>query len=96
MLTVQFTPKYITLRDGYRKQYCSSFYCIHYWYKGKRLTFGTEEMAQLVKYLCHKQEDLRLEPQHECKKLGKVAHTCGPCAGEAKAGDCWPPASLAE
>lgn len=53
-------------------------------------------MAQLVKCLWHKQEDLRLEPQHQCTKLGKVAHTCRPRAGEAKAENCRPLVSLAE
>lgn len=41
------------------------------------------ELAQLVKRLPCKHEDLHLDPQHPCKSR---AHVCNPNAGEGREG----------
>lgn len=43
-------------------------------------------MAQPVKCLLHKQEDLSPAAQHLHSKLGMATCACTPSAGEAKAG----------
>lgn len=46
--------------------------------------FGVRSLAQLLKSLAHKNEDLSLDLQHLQKRLGVMARLCNPSAGEAE------------
>lgn len=44
-------------------------------------------MAQPVKCLLQKHEDMNPDPQHLCKKAGTVAHDCTPSTGKVLRGE---------
>lgn len=65
--------------------YTSGTFHAVYGRRGKYL--GAGEMAQLSEGLLHKHEDLRLYPQHPCKKPGMAAHDCNPSAEQPRQAD---------
>lgn len=45
-----------------------------------------KDITLSVKYLPHQRENLSLEPQHPCEKLGVVACICNSTTGDAETG----------
>lgn len=52
-----------------------------------KVELGVWEMARQVTCLPGKPEDLSLDPQQLCKKLGRAVFVCGSSAGEAETGE---------